>query len=62
MAPSPRAVCLAQGNQGDYERDVFAFAPEANFKLGYRFRKNVLLSVGLQFHLLGQRGFERRRR
>ena len=31
------------------ERDVFAFAPEANFKLGYRFRPNVLLSVGYSF-------------
>jgi hypothetical protein len=40
---------LAQGNQGDYLRDVFAFAPEANFKLGYRFRKNVLLSAGYSF-------------
>lgn len=40
---------LAQGNQGEFSRDVFAFAPEANFKLGYRFRKNVLLSVGYSF-------------
>ncbi len=40
---------LAQGNQGDYVRDVFSFAPEANFKLGYRFRKNVLLSAGYSF-------------
>jgi hypothetical protein len=31
------------------ERDVFAFAPEANFKLAYRFRPNVLLSVGYSF-------------
>ena len=40
---------LTRGNQGEYQRDVFAFAPEANFKLGYRFRKNVLLSVGYSF-------------
>ncbi len=37
---------LAMGNQGDYERDVFAFVPEANFKVGYRLHKNVALSVG----------------
>lgn len=40
---------LAQGNQGTYERDTFAFAPEANFKLAYKFRPNVLLSVGYSF-------------
>ena len=41
---------LAQGfASGDRERDVFAFAPEANFKVAYRFRKNVLLSVGYSF-------------
>lgn len=40
---------LAQGQQGVYERDVFAFAPEANFKLAYRFRRNVLLSAGYSF-------------
>ena len=33
----------------DTERDVFAFAPEANFKLGYRFRPNVSLNVGYSF-------------
>ncbi len=27
---------LAMGNQGSYQRDVFAFAPEANFKLAFR--------------------------
>ncbi len=37
---------LAMGNQGVYERDVFAFVPEANFKLGYRLRDNISLSVG----------------
>jgi hypothetical protein len=31
------------------ERDVFAFAPEANFKLGYQFRPNVALTVGYSF-------------
>jgi hypothetical protein len=40
---------LAQGQQGVYERDVFAFAPEANFKLAYRVRCNVLLSAGYSF-------------
>lgn len=40
---------LALGNQGDYERDVFTFAPEVNFKLAYRFRPSVLLSVGYSF-------------
>ena len=41
---------ILAGNQDvDFERDVFAFAPEANFKLGYRFRPNVLLSVGYSF-------------
>lgn len=40
---------FAQGNQGVYERDVFSFAPEANFKLGYRLRDNMLLSVGYSF-------------
>jgi len=41
---------LAQeGNSGTYERDVFTFVPEANFKLAYRFRPNVLLSVGYSF-------------
>ncbi|MFK8112457.1 MAG: BBP7 family outer membrane beta-barrel protein [Rubripirellula sp.] len=40
---------LARGNQGQFERDVFAFAPEANFKLAYKFRPNVLLSVGYSF-------------
>ncbi|TWT82040.1 hypothetical protein CA13_34950 [Planctomycetes bacterium CA13] len=33
----------------DEERDVFAFIPEANFKLGYQFRNNVALSVGYSF-------------
>jgi hypothetical protein len=40
---------LALGNQGTFKRDEFAFAPEANFKLGYRVRKNVLLSAGYTF-------------
>ncbi len=40
---------LALDNQGTYERDVFSFIPEANFKLGYRFRPNVSLSVGYSF-------------
>ncbi|WP_442509047.1 BBP7 family outer membrane beta-barrel protein [Novipirellula sp. SH528] len=40
---------LALDNQGTFERDVFSFIPEANFKLGYRFRPNVSLSVGYSF-------------
>ncbi len=40
---------LAQGNQGTHSRDEFAFAPEMNFKLAYRFRDNVLLSAGYSF-------------
>jgi hypothetical protein len=38
-----------QGNIGVYQRDVFAFAPEMNFKLAYRFRQNISLSVGYTF-------------
>jgi hypothetical protein len=37
---------LAMGNQGDFERDTFAFAPEANFKLGYCLRNNITLTAG----------------
>ena len=40
---------LALGNQGTYERDKFAFVPEMNFKLGYRFRDHVEMSVGYTF-------------
>lgn len=43
------AGLLALDNQGVYERDEFAFAPELNLKLAYRFRPNVLLSVGYSF-------------
>jgi hypothetical protein len=35
--------------RGTDTRDEFTFVPEANFKLGYRFRKNVLLSTGYSF-------------
>ncbi len=52
-APAPAVLTsgglLAMGNQGSYERNVFAFVPEANFKLGYRFRDHVTLSVGYSF-------------
>jgi len=47
-APSSGGA-LALDNQGVYERDVFAFVPEANFKLGYQFRDNVALTVGYSF-------------
>jgi hypothetical protein len=40
---------LAQGNQGNYERNKFAFIPEANFKLEYCIRKNMSLSMGYSF-------------
>ena len=40
---------LAQGNQGNYERNKFAFIPEANFKLEYCIRKNISLSMGYSF-------------
>ncbi|NNE01048.1 MAG: BBP7 family outer membrane beta-barrel protein [Pirellulaceae bacterium] len=40
---------LALGNQGTWERDEFTFVPEMNFKLGYRFRKHVEMSVGYTF-------------
>lgn len=40
---------LALDSIGDYERDVFTFAPEANVKLGYRFRDHVLFTVGYSF-------------
>ena len=35
--------------RGTDTRDEFTFVPEANFKLGYRFRKNVLLTTGYSF-------------
>ena len=40
---------LALGNQGTYERDKFAFIPEANLKLEYCVRKNMALSIGYSF-------------
>ena len=40
---------LALGNQGTYERDKFAFIPEANLKLEYCVRKNMSLSIGYSF-------------
>ncbi|TWT55092.1 hypothetical protein Pla22_27460 [Rubripirellula amarantea] len=40
---------LAGSTPIDGSRDVFAFAPEANFKLAYKFRPNVALSVGYSF-------------
>ncbi len=42
-------MLVQDNNSGTFETDVFAFAPEANFKLAYRFRPNVLLSVGYSF-------------
>ena len=42
---------LARGNNENplAPRDVFAFVPEANFKLAYQFRRNVSLSAGYSF-------------
>ena len=40
---------FALGNQGEYERDTFSFAPELNFKMGYAVRKNVNLTIGYSF-------------
>ncbi|MEZ6090449.1 MAG: BBP7 family outer membrane beta-barrel protein [Pirellulaceae bacterium] len=37
---------LIQGTEGLYERDVFAFAPEANIKMGYRVTQCATLNVG----------------
>lgn len=37
------------GNQGTFERDEFTFVPEMNFKLGYRFRDHVEMTVGYTF-------------
>ncbi len=34
---------------GDYEQNEFTFVPELNFKLGYRFRQHVEMSVGYSF-------------
>jgi hypothetical protein len=42
-------MLVQDGNDGTFERDVFTFVPEANFKLAYRFRPHVLLSVGYSF-------------
>ncbi len=40
---------LTLDNQVVAERDVFAFVPEANFKLAYQLRCNLLFSVGYSF-------------
>ena len=50
LAPTTRAGgLLAVGNQGEFQRDTFAFAPEVNFKLGYSIRDNVNLTLGYSF-------------
>ncbi len=52
-APAPGTAAasglLAMGNQGTFERDEFTFVPEMNFKLGYRFRDHVEMTVGYTF-------------
>lgn len=40
---------LAGGANGVFTRDDFAFAPEMNLKLGYRFRDHITFSVGYSF-------------
>jgi len=40
---------LAGGANGVFTRDAFAFAPEMNLKLGYRFRDHITFSVGYSF-------------
>ena len=40
---------LALGNQGTYSQEEFSFIPEMNFKLGYRFREHVEMTVGYTF-------------
>jgi len=40
---------LAGGANGVFNRDAFAFAPEMNLKLGYRFRDHITFSVGYSF-------------
>lgn len=40
---------LAGSTPQDISQSTFAFAPEANFKLGYQFRPNVTLNVGYSF-------------
>ncbi|QDT13002.1 hypothetical protein K239x_50170 [Planctomycetes bacterium K23_9] len=46
---SANSGLLALGNQGTYEQSEFTFVPELNFKLGYRFRQHVEMSVGYSF-------------
>lgn len=40
---------FAGGMNGTYRQDVFSFAPEVNFKIGYRFRDHVTFTVGYSF-------------
>lgn len=55
LAPDPVEQNVDQGlfargsAQGERRRDVFAFAPEVNLKLGYQFRERVNLHVGYTF-------------
>ncbi len=44
-----RGLLVADGNRGVFQRDQFAFAPELNLKLGYRFRDHVTFTVGYSF-------------
>lgn len=44
-----RGVFVASENAGVQERDVFAFAPELNMKLGVRMRNYVNFTIGYSF-------------
>ena len=48
-AAAANSGLLTLGNQGTWNRDEFTFIPEINFKLGYRFREHVEMTVGYSF-------------
>jgi len=47
--PAAAGMLVGLGESGTVERDEFAFVPEMNLKLGYRFRNHVEFSVGYTF-------------
>jgi Putative beta barrel porin-7 (BBP7) len=52
--PTPTSSTTDSGvfaidNQGEFSQDEFAFMPEANVKIAYRFCSNVSMSVGYSF-------------
>ena len=46
---APNNGLYIQGQEGLYEKDVFTFVPEMNFRLGYSPREQVHLTVGYTF-------------